>query len=258
MYLTWFDSNSWLIEMAGQRILLDPWFVGPLVFGNLNWFFKAERPQPQAIPDQIDLILLSQGLPDHAHPPTLKQLDPKIPVIGSVNAAQVARQLGYTQVTALEHGHTITWANQLEIQAFPGSPIGPVLKENAFLLKDLSAKTSLYYEPHGFHSPTLQAVGTVDVVITPIVDLTLPLLGSFIKGGESTLAVVQQLHPQVVLPTTASAEIVYTGLLNRILGTRGSIEAFRQRLTEKQSSAQVLNPKPGERFEVQLSTLGVT
>ncbi|NJL56775.1 hypothetical protein HC928_17700, partial [bacterium] len=25
MYLTYFDSNSWLIEMADQRILVDPW-----------------------------------------------------------------------------------------------------------------------------------------------------------------------------------------------------------------------------------------
>ena len=36
MHLTWLDSNSWLIEMGGQRILLDPWLSGPLVFGNLT------------------------------------------------------------------------------------------------------------------------------------------------------------------------------------------------------------------------------
>ena len=82
MYLTWLDSNSWLIEFAEHRILLDPWLVGPLVFGNLDWFFKAERQTPCPIPEHIDLILLSQGLADHAHPATLKQLDHKISVVG--------------------------------------------------------------------------------------------------------------------------------------------------------------------------------
>ena len=32
MYLTWLDSNSWLIEMGGKRVLLDPWLVGSLIF----------------------------------------------------------------------------------------------------------------------------------------------------------------------------------------------------------------------------------
>ncbi|NJO70763.1 MAG: MBL fold metallo-hydrolase, partial [Oscillatoriales cyanobacterium RM1_1_9] len=56
MYLTWLDSNSWLLEMGQKRILIDPWLVGPLVFGNLPWLFKGERLQPRGIPESIDLI----------------------------------------------------------------------------------------------------------------------------------------------------------------------------------------------------------
>ncbi|MGL6282525.1 MAG: MBL fold metallo-hydrolase, partial [Microcoleaceae cyanobacterium] len=37
MYLTWLDSNSWLIEIADRKLLIDPWLVGPLVFGNFTW-----------------------------------------------------------------------------------------------------------------------------------------------------------------------------------------------------------------------------
>src|SRR6476469_2445707 len=112
MYLTWLDSNSWLIEMGGQRILLDPWLVGPLMFGNINWLFKGTRPQERPIPDRIDLILLSQGLEDHTHPPTLQQLDRNIPVVASPNAAKVVRELGYKQVTTLTHGETFNLDNQ--------------------------------------------------------------------------------------------------------------------------------------------------
>ena len=67
MYLTWLDVNSWLIELAGRRILVDPWLVGSQMFGNLDWLFKGVRSNPRPIPDNIDLILLSQGLEDHTH-----------------------------------------------------------------------------------------------------------------------------------------------------------------------------------------------
>lgn len=124
MYLTWLDSNSWLLELSNQRILIDPWLVDALTFGNLDWLFKGYRPQERAIPENIDLILLSQGLEDHAHPQTLKQLNPNIPVVASPNAAKVVQALGYTSVTTLVHGESFTFNNQIEIRAFPGSPIG--------------------------------------------------------------------------------------------------------------------------------------
>lgn len=60
------------IEMGGQRILLDPWLIGTLVFGNLPWLFKGSRATSSPIPENIDLILLSQGLEDLTHPPTLQ------------------------------------------------------------------------------------------------------------------------------------------------------------------------------------------
>ena len=43
MQLTYLDSNSWLMEISGKRILLDPWLVGDLVFGNLPWLFKGRK-----------------------------------------------------------------------------------------------------------------------------------------------------------------------------------------------------------------------
>ena len=77
MHLTWLDSNTWLIEIGGKRILLDPWLVGSLVFGNLDWLFKGLRRNERPITENIDLIVLSQGIEDHTHPRTLKQLDLK-------------------------------------------------------------------------------------------------------------------------------------------------------------------------------------
>lgn len=252
MYLTWLDSNSWLIEMAGQRILLDPWLVGPLVFGNAPWLFQSDRPQPRPIPESIDLILLSQGLEDHAHPPTLKALDRGIPVVASENAAKVVQELGYTQVTTLKHGDRTT-IGQLSIQAVPGSPIGPFLTENGYVLTSQADHTSLYYEPHGYHSPMLQELAPIDVVITPIVSLEIPLLGPVIQGDKSAIEAVRLLKPQVILPTAAGGDVTFGGLLIQVLRGKGDAAEFRTKLAQEKCSTQLLEPKPGDRFEVPLA-----
>jgi L-ascorbate metabolism protein UlaG (beta-lactamase superfamily) len=250
MYLTWLDSNSWLIELGGQRILLDPWLVGSLMFGNAAWLFKGDRNTPRSIPEKIDLILLSQGLEDHAHPPTLKQLDRQIPVVASANAAKVVKALGYTQVTSLAHGETFSLPQQLEIKAVPGSPVGPKAVENGYVLRDLANGTSIYYEPHGYHSPTLKELAPVDVVITPIIDLIIPLLGAVIKGQKGTLQVAQWLNPKVILPTAAGGDMTFEGVLLKFLKAEGGADEMRSLLAQNGMMTKVTEPTPWERFEV--------
>lgn len=252
MYLTWLDSNSWLIEIGNQRILLDPWLVGSLIFGNVDWFFKGSRPQERPIPENIDLILLSQGLEDHAHPPTLKQLDRKIKVVASPNAAKVVQGLGYTSVTSLAHGESFTLNNQVEIKAFPGSQIGPTLVENGYLFKELETDLTLYYEPHGYHSPQLKQFAPVDVIITPIMDMGLPLLGPILKGTNSALEVAKWLQPQVMLSTAAGGDVIFEGFLTKFLKTGGSFEEFRSLLEKNNLATKVIEPNPGDRFELRL------
>ncbi|MBW4613209.1 MAG: MBL fold metallo-hydrolase [Desmonostoc vinosum HA7617-LM4] len=252
MYLTWFDSNSWLLEIGKNRILIDPWLVGSLTFGNLNWFFEGSRPQERPIPENIDLILLSQGLEDHAHTPTLKQLDRNIKVVASPNAAKVVQQLGYTQVTVLAHGETFTLNHQVEIRAFPGSPIGPFLVENGYLLQELESGFKVYYEPHGYHSLEVKQVAPVDVVITPSIDIEIPLLISLIRGKDSVLEVIKWLQPQALIPTAAGGDVIFEGLLAKILKYAGSTTELRSLLEKNHLSVQVIEPTPGDRFEVPL------
>jgi L-ascorbate metabolism protein UlaG (beta-lactamase superfamily) len=247
MYLTWLDNNSWLIEMADQRVLLDPWLVGELVFGNLPWLFKGQHTQQRSIPEHLDLLLLSQGLEDHAHPETLRQLDRSLPVVASPNAAKVVKELGYSQITALDHGNCFTLNQRLQIQAVPGSPIGPMLVENGYLLTDLTKGTKLYYEPHGNHSPSLKTQAPVDVVITPVVDLAIPLLGPIIKGRTSAPEVVEWLQPRILLPSAAGGDIAFAGLLVSVLRTAGSPEELRSTL----ATTELLTPRPGERLDLQ-------
>ncbi|MDY7022978.1 MAG: MBL fold metallo-hydrolase [Cyanobacteriota bacterium] len=258
MYLTWFDSNSWLLEIANKRILIDPWLVGPLTFGNQGWLFKGEKRTPRPVPTNIDLIVLSQGLEDHAHPPTLKILDKMIPVVGSVNAAKVAEELGFSQVRALEQGSSYSLDNQVEIKAVPGSPIGPTTVENGYIFRELETNIKAYYEPHGYHDQSLQQEAPIDVVITPIIDLALPLIGPIIKGTKSALEIAERVKPQVMLPTAAGGDVAYEGLLISLLKAVGTLEDFRSLLARHNLSTRVLEPTPGERFEVPLEKPSVS
>ena len=173
MELTYLDSNSWLIEMGGKRILLDPWLVGSLVFGEMSWLFKGDRPQDREIPENIDLILLSQGLEDHAHPETLKILDKTLPVVCSPSGQAIAAKYDYQTINPVAHGEVYTCDN-LQIRAVKGSPVGPTTLENGYILTDLDSQQSLYYEPHGYHSEDIKQFAPIDVVVTPLINLKLP------------------------------------------------------------------------------------
>ncbi len=253
MYLTWLDSNSWFIEIGDANILLDPWLIDSLVFGNLPWLFKGTRSRERPIPEKIDLILLSQGLEDHAHPATLKHLDRDIPVFGSPSAAKVVQELGYKNITALKHHQSHRWGDRLEIQAVPGSPLGPFTTENGYIVRDLQQQKSLYYEPHGHHSETLKTHAPIDVAISPVVDLSLPLGATIIQGFRSALQLCEWLQPQVLIPTAAGGDIEFTGVLNTVIQARGSTDAMRAKLAKANLETQLLEPTPGERFAVPLS-----
>ena len=252
MHVTLLDSNSWLVEMAGKRLLIDPWLVGFLTFANQTWLFKGMRSQDRPIPEAIDLIVLSQGLEDHTHPPTLEKLNRNIPVVASPSAAKVVQKLGYTHIQPLAIGETWKLEDLLEIRALKGSPIGPTTLENGYLIKDLQAGTTLYYEPHGSHDPSLKEFAPIDVAIAPIVDLSLPLVGSIIQGTARALELAQWVQPQIILPTAAGGDISFEGFINTFLQAKGSASELQAKLQEKGIPTQVIEPKPGERIELQL------
>ncbi|MEN9218216.1 MAG: MBL fold metallo-hydrolase [Gloeomargarita sp. DG_2_bins_126] len=250
MRVTWFEANTWLVEWAGLRLLFDPWLVGPLVFGKLDWLFKAERRRPIGeLPTQLDAIVITQGLEDHCHPLTLSRLDRGIPVIASPSAARVVQGLGYTQVTTLRHGEQTVLADRLTIRALPGAPVGPTQVENGYLLREAGTGQTLYYEPHGYHQGVLAAVNSVDVVIAPVIDLTLPLVGAIIRGNQVAVQLAQQLQPQVML-STAMGDYEASGWLLKLVQAKGDIASFQAQLKALGLTTQALELPPGAAVEL--------
>ena len=79
-------------------------------------------------------MLLTLGLPDHAHPATLERLPKELPVIGSAAAVQQARRFGFTQTDTLRPGERLQ-RGLLEIQATAGAPVPQVENEFAARLR---------------------------------------------------------------------------------------------------------------------------
>jgi len=255
MHLIYYGANSWLWDLDGYRVLIDPWLVDSLVFGNMTWLFKGDHATPVgSLPDNIDLILLSQGLPDHTHKPTLQRLDHHIPVVGSPNAAKTARSLGYTTVTAIAPGETYT-SDRLEVKAFPGAPVG-ITPENGYVITarpqdTASEPTTLYYEPHGFPPSDIADRGPVDIVVSPIVNLELPVVGAIIQGHKTAIELAEALQPRLFFPTAAGGDITYSGVLDSVLSTVGDVDSFRKALSDHQLATDVVEPPPREPVHIQ-------
>ena len=242
MRFTWYGANSWLLELAGQRILLDPWLVGPLEFGGVSWLFSAQRDNDLPIPDSIDLILLSQGLEDHSHPETLKRLDKSIPVAAAPKAAKLCTELGFQQVFPLEFGESYTLDNRIEILAVEGALTG-VKPENGYILKEIEEGAKIYYEPHGFYSQSLKLQAPVDIAIGPAVSIKLPLVGAIVRGANSALELVELLQPQYFLCSTFGDDgVTYKGLLNNLLKSVGGKDPLVDQIRNSGLSTEVIAP----------------
>lgn len=254
MKITRIDLNSWLLEMGGKRILVDPWLVDPLVFYGFPWLFEAYHLQapcytPETLPP-VDLILISQGLDDHCHKPTLEQLDRAIPVVASPAAAKTVQQLGYQQVITLKPWQDWFLGENLQILAVPGAPVQGTV-ENGFVVKDLIQNQTLYYEPHLFRLEAKigEQVGTVDVAIAPVIGQVFPLLGKVIMGPQEALTLVQTLKPQIFIPN-ALGEIRASGILPQLIRSVGSLEEFQHLLSQTGSSTRLVVPDPGETLDL--------
>ena len=236
---TYYGANGWLLEFDDFRVLVDPWLRGSLSFPPGEWLLKGELPCERKIPEKLNLLLLTQGLADHAHPETLALLPKDLPVIGSATATHVVGRLGFTSVKALAPGESTTQQG-LQVRASAGAPVPMV--ENGYLLDHPAG--SLYLEPHGFLDPALKPQ-PLDAVITPMVDLGLPVLGPVVKGCSVVPELVERFQPTMVLASTSGGDVRFGGALSRAFQMKGSVASTGDQLPD---NCRWTDPTPGERL----------
>eukprot|EP00891_Asterochloris_glomerata_P002268 jgi/Astpho2/2268/Aster-x0102 len=252
------------MALAGLTVLVDPWLEGDLTFGEQAWLYTGKKGRLadialnlKDIEAQTDVILLSQGLDDHAHKPTLRKLSKDIPVVGSPAAAAVARQLGFKTVHGVDHWQTLElFEGRLQFQGVPGALVGPPWskRENGFVLREAGG-VSMYYEPHcDAQASALQRLDPVDIIVTPAVSqmlISFPL----VKGAtENLIDLVKALQPSIVIPLI-NAEFNQSGPLSWFIRPKGSVEELEQRLRNAglQKSRVQMPAAPGHAFAVDLT-----
>ncbi len=251
MKATYFGANGWLLEIAGLRVLLDPWLVGPLRFGGAAWLIEGRQPLEWPVPADLDLLLLTQGLADHAHPETLARLPKTLPVLGSAGAVVVARRIGFGDTTVLRPGE-VWQRHDLQVRASAGAAVPQV--ENGYLLQETAgAGGSLYVEPHGFLDRSLPPQ-PLTAVITPVIDLSLLVGGPFVRGRAVVPELLERFSPAWLL---ASSEgwiegwgVRFSGLLDRLLRAEPAPADLEAQLARRHPPTRFVDPDPGHCYEL--------
>ena len=237
---TYYGANGWLIELDKTRILIDPWLNGDLTFPPGDWLIKGELAKEVEIPRSIDFLLLTQGQPDHAHPPTLEKINKSIPVIASQAASNVVSKIGFTEINTLRPGEAFK-KNNINIQATSGASVPNI--ENGYIIE--SGQDSIYIEPHGFLDKQIKA-RNIDLLITPVIDFSLPLAGKFIRGKTVLPQLLKLFNPTTVLASSTGGDITFTGLINNLIKVDGSVE---DKTLLKDSSASLISPEPLKEYK---------
>ena len=97
-----------VIEIAGMRIVTDPWLIGPC-FSSGWWHTVPPKSDAMDLVRDADLIYISHNHSDHMHAETLSHLRRDIPIIvpdfPSNSVLRPLRRMGFTRVMPLKFNH---------------------------------------------------------------------------------------------------------------------------------------------------------
>lgn len=280
------SNNNAKQQQQKVSIVIDP-LASQLDFG-IPWGYRANK---KALSEDatIDIIcnanpthcLLTMGLDDHTHLPTIQKLQERLPKLKYIVAPSCEKKLiGFglnaEQITVLDHGEScMLLEDGASVKATEGALVGPPWqkRENGYLLQlngndndkeeqeEKKKGLSIYYEPHGDvvlkNIKSLQA----DIMVSPITKQSLPAQvpeeGQFtlVYGGDRTLEIAETLGVKVIVPLGNGA-LDIEGPLAGLVSASGSLDEFEdmveQRNVGREDAIIVENPSPGVSLNISL------
>lgn len=257
--LTYLEGNSWLWDVGGLKILVDPILVGNLDFG-IPWLYDAAKKflknfQLNDLPE-VDCLLITQSLDDHCHLKTLKPLSkrsPDLKVIATPNAKPLLDPL-FRNIVYLEPGQSseieVRNGSKVRVKATAGPVLGPPWQrpENGYLVVSPQGQLTLYYEPHCVYNKNFVEKEQADIVITPVIKQLLPKF-TLVSGQEDAVQLAKLLKAKFIVPIK-NGDLDSKGVLASIIQAEGTIESFKELLSKELPNAQVLEPTPGVPVEI--------
>jgi len=232
---TYLGSNGRLIKFKKPNLIIDPWLKGDLIFPPGEWFFKGSLEEEISIDKNIDIILLTQGLPDHCHVPTLEMFRKDIPIICPKSAVETLKKIGFSSIKVLMPTEK-TCLFDLSFEATAGAPVPQI--ENGYIVKD-DQDNGFYIEPHGFLDENLNKQN-LDEVITTTKKLELPLVGSFVKGADVIPKLINKFNPKYILSSTIGGDAKYSGFLNNFISVQNYEEELNCNLVDIKSMQSII------------------
>ena len=232
---TYLGSNGWFIKFPKTNLIIDPWLKGDLIFPPGEWFFKGSLGEEISLDKEIDIILLTQGLPDHCHIPTLEMFSKDIPIICPKSASGILEKIGFNSIKVLKPTEKTNQLN-LSFEATAGAPVPQI--ENGYIVKD-AQNNGFYIEPHGYLDESLNKQN-LDAVITPTKNLELPLVGSFVKGADVIPKLIKKFNPKFILSSTVGGDAKYSGFLNNFISVHEYKEELNCNLIDLESMQSIM------------------
>ncbi len=220
------DYQSWLFEVQGRRIAVDPWLTASHRLPPGHWLFGRRREAPSPGPEAIasvDAVVLTGPFADHCDPDTLSVLPRTVPIFAQGIAAKRAAKLGFTRVTAMRGGD--------EASLFPGTKLHAVqpgfpYRHNSigFVLEGDGARAG--FETHVIdlkrHGPRFEGL---DLLVVPVQGVW--LMGvPFVMAPERVRDILDVLKPKQVVATGNDPDKGHGVLSSVMLFYRGSVGGF--------------------------------
>lgn len=261
------EGNGFKLGLNAAVVLVDPVLVGPLTFGPpaFAWVYSSSRlsgeQDPGVVASDASFVLLTQGLPDHAHAPTLRLLPKALPVVCAPSAEALVRGLGFRDVRVVRPGGAPLSLCGVSVAATRGALVGPPWqeRENGYVLRGDAGGPAVYLEPHAdcdLASVAAAAPNGVDAVVTPTASVLLAGYPLVSGGPRAARELVRLLRPACVV-SLRNDQSWQQGALVALLRTSGCVDDVRAALATDLSlpSTRVIEPPP--LIEIELPVRGL-
>ena len=166
-WIVWFGHSSYLLNLAGKKVLVDPVFyeANPFPFGG-HPFEGTDLYRPDDLPEYIDLLLITHDHWDHLDYKTVRPMQPRIGrVVAPLGVGEHFAYWGYPEskltdldwweAKELEDGFRVTCTPQRHFS-------GRGLKRNRALWGSFVLETphgAYFFGGDGGYGPHFQAIG---------------------------------------------------------------------------------------------------
>ncbi len=217
-------DSSWLWEINGLKILVDPWFSESQVDFHPRFstqYHLDKQPEVFELP-RPDFIFISHPFTDHCDKETLMKLSSEIPVIC----------LSVIQRKIQKWGHFKQFISPSDapFQIEKISKTGFLdLVHHAYLISD--GISSMCYAPHGTRKIVQDKEASVLLTTVTTYELPFYLGGTVNLGLNKALQLAEQLNVKTVISTHDEAKI-----------QKGIVAALSKRTFSNTQEILVLNP----------------